>query len=56
MGKDLCVARYVWQKVNKSIQETVELYYDQPTGGRKPQDPGKSEIGEESDENKNLFR
>ncbi|HJD28846.1 MAG TPA: Rrf2 family transcriptional regulator [Candidatus Blautia avicola] len=24
VGKDLCVARYVWQKVNKSIQETVD--------------------------------
>ena len=24
LGKDLCVARYVWQKVNKSIQETVD--------------------------------
>ena len=24
VGKDLCVARFVWQKVNKSIQETVD--------------------------------
>ena len=24
LGEDLCVARYVWQKVNKSIQETVD--------------------------------
>ena len=24
VGKDLCVARYVWQKVNKCIQETVD--------------------------------
>lgn len=24
LGKDLCVARYVWEKVNKSIQETVD--------------------------------
>lgn len=24
VGKDLCVARYVWRKVNKSIQETVD--------------------------------
>ncbi len=24
VGEDLCVARYVWQKVNKSIQETVD--------------------------------
>lgn len=24
VGKDLCVARYVWQKVNKSIRETVD--------------------------------
>ena len=24
VGKDLCVAGYVWQKVNKSIQETVD--------------------------------
>lgn len=24
VGKNLCVARFVWQKVNKSIQETVD--------------------------------
>ena len=24
LGEDLCAARYVWQKVNKSIQETVD--------------------------------
>lgn len=24
LGKDLCVARYVWEKVNKRIQETVD--------------------------------
>ena len=24
LGQDLCVARYVWEKVNKSIQETVD--------------------------------
>lgn len=23
-GEDLCVARYVWQEINKSIQETVD--------------------------------